>query len=183
MQYEKGQIGARWAAGDPNSDDLVYKVEIRAVGETTWKLVKDKLREKRLTWDSTAYADGRYVLRITASDLPDNPPGQELAAELVSPSFLIDNTAPEITGLTAARNGAKVSVRWKARDASSLIQQAEYSVDGGDWRLALPATRISDSAEHDYLLELDGLPPGERTIAVRVTDDYDNHSVAKVTVQ
>lgn len=183
MQYEKGQIGARWAATDPNGDEMVYKVEIRGTGEMEWKLVRDKVKEKRLAWDSTAYADGWYLLRVTASDAPDNPPGQELSGELVSAPFLIDNTAPEISGLAASRSGDKITVRWKARDASSLIQKAEYSVDGGEWLLAQPTTRLSDAAEHDYVLELSGLPAGERTIAVRVTDDYDNQAVAKAVVR
>jgi hypothetical protein len=183
MQYEKGQIGARWAANDPNGDELVFKIEIRGVQETEWKLVRDKVKERRLSWDSTAYADGWYLLRITASDGPDNPPGQELTGELVSAPFLIDNTAPEIRNLTASRSGGKAVVRWSARDAASLIQRAEYSVDGGEWMLALPTTRLSDSAEHDYALELPELAAGERTIAVRVTDDYDNQAVAKVVIR
>lgn len=183
MQYEKGQIGARWAANDPNGDELVFKVEIRGVQETEWKLVRDKVKERRLSWDSTAYADGWYLLRITASDAPDNPAGQELTGSLVSAPFLIDNSAPEIRNLTASRSGNKATVRWTARDETSLIQRAEYSVDGGEWLLVLPTTRLSDSAEHDYLLELPELAAGERTIAVRVTDDYDNQAVAKVVIR
>lgn len=183
MQYEKGQIGARWAADDPNGDELLFKVEIRGVQESEWKLIRDKLKERRLSWDSTAYADGWYLLRITASDAPDNPPGQELSGSLLSEPFLIDNSAPEIRNLTASRSGAKVTVRWNARDEASLIQRAEFSVDGGEWQLTLPTTRLSDSAEHDYLLELPELAAGERTIAVRVTDDYDNQAVAKVVIR
>ncbi len=136
-----------------------------------------------MSWDSTAFPDGEYSLRVTATDSPDNPPGQELSGLLVSPSFLIDNTPPEIIGLTAARAAGRLEVRWKARDALSSIQRAEYSLDGGDWLLAEPATKISDSVEHDYTLALEQAGPGEHTIAVRVTDDYDNQAVAKAVVQ
>jgi len=183
MQYEKGQVGVRWAADDPNDDDLIYKVEIRGLGESEWKLVKDKVKEKRLSWDSTAYADGEYLVRITASDAPDNPPGQELTSQLVSAPFLIDNTAPEIAGLTAVRSGAAIEAKWKAHDASSLIQSAEYSVDGGEWFVVQPTTRISDAPEQDYVLRLNQISAGEHTLAVRVTDDYDNQSVVKVVVR
>jgi hypothetical protein len=183
MQYEKGQAGVRWAASDANEDELVYKVEIRGVGEAGWKLLKDKVKEKRLGWDSTAYADGRYLVRVTATDSPDNPPGQELSGQLVSAPFLIDNTAPEISGLTAARSAGKLEVRWRAVDASSPIQSAECSVDGGDWLPVQPTTKISDSSAHDYVLGLGQIPAGEHTIAVRVTDDYDNHSVAKTVAR
>jgi hypothetical protein len=53
----------RWAASDPNADELIFKVELRSVGESAWKPVKDKVKEKRLSWDSTAYADGYYLVR------------------------------------------------------------------------------------------------------------------------
>jgi sugar lactone lactonase YvrE len=183
MPYEKGQTGVRWAASDPNDDELIFKVEIRGVGETAWKLVKDKVKEKRLSWDSTAYADGEYVVRVTAFDSPDNSPGQELSSQLESAPFLIDNTAPEISGLTAARSAGKLEVRWKAHDAGSQIQSAEYSLDGGEWLLAPPTTKISDAPTHDYVLVLDNVAAGEHTVAVRVSDDYDNQSVAKTVIR
>jgi len=183
LQYDKGQLGARWLAGDENGDDLLFKAEIRGVQETAWRLLKEKIKEKYLSWDSTAFSDGEYFLRVTATDLPDNPPGEELSAELVSRPFLIDNSPPRITGPAATRASGGLEVRWKAADAQSLIQRAEYSLDGGDWLVAQPTTLVSDSQEHDYVLKLDGVAPGEHTIAVRVTDDYDNQAVAQALVR
>jgi sugar lactone lactonase YvrE len=183
MQYEKGQIGARWTADDENDDTLLYKVEIRGVQESEWKLLKDKVKERYLSWDSTAFPDGEYVVRVTATDAPDNPPGQELTAQLASDSFLIDNTPPAIDGPTATRSAGKLVVRWKAKDALSSIQRAEYSIDGGEWLVAEPTTKVSDSFEHQYELALDGVAAGEHTIAVRVSDDYDNQAVAKTVVK
>ncbi len=183
MQYEKGQIGARWLASDENGDDLVFKVEIRGSQETEWHLLKDKIKERHLSWDSTAFPDGEYRIRVTASDSPDNPPGQELTAQLAGPPFLIDNSPPEIAGLTATRSGARLEARWRAKDAYSCLQEAEYSLDGGDWFVVEPTTKVSDSQQHDYVLTLTGLTPGEHTLAVRVTDDYDNQTVAKAIVR
>ncbi len=183
MQYAKGEIGTRWAASDENGDTLAFKAEIRGVAESEWKLLKDKLRERQVSWDSTAFPDGEYVLRITASDLPDNPPDQALTSTLASDPFVIDNTPPTISGLSAARSGAKLEIRWKAKDHLSILNRAEYSLNGGDWTVVQPAGQLSDSRELDYVLVLDNVSSGEKTIAVRVSDDHDNESVASIVVK
>lgn len=182
MQSAKGFVGARWLAQDPNGDPLVFTVEIRGVNETEWKLLKDKVTDKYLSWDSTAFPDGEYRIRVTASDAPGNPPAEALTARMESSPFWIDNTPPRITGLEGVRIGAKLHVKWHAADALNNIAKAEYSVDGGEWKIAPPVTRLSDSQELDYELSLDA-GPGEHTIAVRVEDDYANQSVEKVVAR
>ena len=183
MQYAKGFTGARWAASDDNGDSLIFTVEIRGVHETNWKLLKDKLRERYWSWDSTAFPDGEYRLRVTASDLPGNPPADALSTSMVGDPFLIDNTPPRIAGLAASASGGKLHATWSAADARSNIKKAEYSLDGGDWTLVAPVTGLSDSHELAYDLTLDHIAPGEHTLAVRVEDDYDNQSVEKAVVR
>jgi sugar lactone lactonase YvrE len=182
LTWSKGQIGARWLATDDNGDTLAFQIEIRGVNETGWKLLKDKIHERYYSWDSTAFPDGKYVVRVTASDAPSNPPDQALTATLQSDPFLIDNTAPEITSLRGTPSGAKIEVRFHAKDAASTIGKAEYSVNGGDWIVVEPVTRLSDSQEEDYRVMVDRTP-GETTIAVRVADEYENQSVAKAVVK
>ena len=182
MQYAKGWVGARWAASDPNGDPLVFTVEIKGVGETEWKLLKDKVNEKYISWDSTAFPDGEYRLRVTASDAPGNPPAEALTTRMESVPFWIDNTPPKITGLAASRAGNRLDVRFHAADALNNIAKAEYSLDGGEWKVAAPVTRLSDSPELDYTLSLDA-GPGEHTIAVRVQDDFDNQAVEKTVAK
>jgi sugar lactone lactonase YvrE len=183
LNYAKGYIGARWLAHDENGDTLVYKVEIRGRGENEWKLLKDKLKDKELSWDSTAFPDGEYELRVTASDAPDNPPAAALSSSLISEPFLIDNTPPQIIGLSATANGSRIDVRWRAKDARSIIDHAEYSVNGGEWLVVEPVNKLSDSPEEDYHLIIDRPSPGEQTIAVRVSDYYDNQAVEKAVVK
>jgi len=182
LNYAKGYIGARWKASDENGDTLQFKVEIRGVAETEWKPLREKSKDRFLSWDSSAFPDGDYVLRVTATDAPSNPPGQALTASAESDPFTIDNTPPRITGLRAAVNGGKIEVRWKATDLLSTIDKAEYSVNGGDWTVVEPTTRLSDSKEHDYVLNVDKVS-SEVTIAVRVADEADNSAVEKVVVR
>ena len=183
MQYSKGCIGARWTAADDNGDTLIYTVEIRGVHETQWKLLKDKVKDKYLSWDSTAFPDGEYRLRVTASDLPSNTKEDALTGQLESDVFIIDNTPPRITSLIATRSGSRLQVRWHAADARSTITKAEYSLDGGEWAVVDPVTKLSDSRELDYDLALSDVAPGEHTIAVRVEDDYENQAAEKAIVR
>jgi outer membrane protein assembly factor BamB len=178
LTWAKGNIGARWLAEDDNDDTLEYKVEIRGSNETAWKVVRDKVREEYLSWDSTAFADGRYVLRVTASDAPSNPPDQALTSAGESDPFLIDNTPPEVT----CCNVSGSSLEFHAKDALTTLDKAEYSVNGGNWMVVEPTTRLTDSPEHDYRVTLPTRPPGEVTVAVRVEDAYGNQAVAKTVL-
>jgi sugar lactone lactonase YvrE len=182
MQLAKGHVGARWLASDPNGDSLIYTVEIRGAGETEWKLLKDRVAEKYISWDSTAFPDGEYHLRITASDAPGNPPTEALTARMESDAFWIDNTPPKISDLAATRAAGKLEVRWHAADALNHITKAEYSLDGGEWTAVAPVTKLSDSLELDYDLTVDA-GPGEHTIAVRLQDEYENLAADKVVVR
>ena len=187
MSWTKGFIGVRWLASDDNGDALIYKAEIRGVNETAWKPLRDKIQENYLSWDSTAFPDGKYVVRITASDSPSNPPDQALSSSRETDPFLIDNTPPVISGLsgTAAPGtaaGGKIEVRFHAKDALSTLGKAEYSINGGDWTVVEPTTRLSDSTELDYRVTVDR-GAGEATIAVRVSDEFENQAVAKTVVK
>lgn len=180
MNYEKSWLGVRWRAVDPNNDGLEARIEIRGEGEREWKLLKDELRESRYSWDTTGFADGRYRLRVTLSDKPDNYPGRELTAQAESEDFLIDNTPPEILDLSARTEGGKILVRFRVRDALSALQYAEVSVNGGAWVDAEPTTGITDSLQHDYEMALPRPAGTEFVIAVRAADERDNVAVRKV---
>ena len=183
MSYAKGTGGARWLAADDNGDELTYKVEIKGAAENTWKLIKERVKEKQINFDLTTYPDGEYLLRVTASDQPGNPPAQALETAAQSSSFLIDNTPPVIEDLSAQPAGGRVQLRFKAKDALNWISKAEYSINGVEWLTLEPSTKLSDSRELTYDLLFDRPQPGELTIAVRVSDEFDNQATAKIVVR
>jgi hypothetical protein len=181
MTWAKGQAGVRWLASDDNGDTLQFKVEIRGVNETQWKLVRDKIRERYLSWDSTAFPDGKYVVRVTASDEPSNPPDQALTSSRESDPFTIDNTPPEVTCCIITGSGT-LTAQFRAKDALSTLSKAEYSLNGGDWIVVEPTTRLTDSNEHEYRISLPR-SQGETTLAVRVSDEFENQAVAKTVLK
>jgi outer membrane protein assembly factor BamB len=183
LTYTRGMIGARWLASDENGDTLEFAIEIKGENEQTWKPLKDKLKDRYYSYDATAFGDGKYVVRITATDAPSNPLNQGLTAQATSAPFLIDNTAPAIRELTATPEANKLNLRFKATDALSVVAKAEISINGGDWKLIDPTVRLADSKDLEFQLALDRPTPGESTIAVRVTDEFDNQSVDKITIR
>jgi sugar lactone lactonase YvrE len=191
---QKGAQSVLWTAHDENEDDLRYSVLYRAENEKEWKLLKDKLTEKFYTWDATSLPDGAYYLRIVASDAPSNPTADALTTSRESERFVIDNTPPAIERLESSVVAAPrkedsnashrtAALTFVARDSTSSIDRAQYSIDGGDWVIVAPIGGVSDSLEERYEFTLpDPLSPGEHSIAVRAYDHFENVGSAKIIV-
>jgi hypothetical protein len=180
---QKGYQSVLWTADDANDDQLEFAIYFRGENETAWKPLKDKLDTRFYSWDTTSMPDGAYYLKIVASDAPSNPAGEGLSSERVSERFIVDNTPPAIAQLTAEPSGAGVRVRFQAGAPASFIARAQYSLDAGDWTLVFPEGGLSDAARETYDFPLQKLSPGEHTITVRVYDQFENVSSAKVTVR
>ncbi|MCC6262877.1 MAG: hypothetical protein IT169_04800 [Bryobacterales bacterium] len=181
MNYSKGYVGIRWTAEDANGDDLSYALEIRSAGTSNWlQLVKD-LEEPQYTWDSNAWPDGRYEVRITVSDRKSNVPEEALEGTATTDFFTIDNTKPRVEALAAKRVGSGVEVTWSAIDERSPVRKAYYSVNGGDWIRIEPQTGLSDASSLRYSLRVPEAEaaPGN-VVAVRVADEFDNEAVASI---
>ncbi|HUJ40411.1 MAG TPA: hypothetical protein VLW54_07685 [Candidatus Acidoferrales bacterium] len=176
---QRGWQSVLWGAHDENDDDLSFSVFYRGEHETEWKLLKDKIDARFYSWDTTTMPDGAYYLKIVASDLPSNPPDEALSSERVSDRFVVDNAPPDILNLRVAAKGASAEAAFEATDSASMLSRAEWSLDGGDWKQVLPAGRLSDARQESYRIALIGLPAGEHTLAVRVTDEFDNQTAAK----
>ena len=184
---DKSYQSVLWSAHDDNDDELRFAVYFRGENEHDWKLLKDKLEQKYYAWDTTSMPDGAYYLKIVATDAPSNPPGQAITTERESERFEVDNTPPVIEDLRVGPPSGKMSgghpVSFSARDAATSIERAQYSLDGGEWILALSETGLSDSPLERFHTGLPPLSPGEHTLAVRAYDRFDNVGTAKITFQ
>lgn len=187
---EKGYQSVLWSAHDDNDDDLHYSIYFRGENEHAWKLLKDRLDQKFYSWDSTTLPDGAYYLKIIATDAPSNPPALSLKTQRESERFEVDNTPPAVEHLKVAQgtfqSGPNVvvisnTISFTARDSSSSIDRAQYSVDGDDWTLLAPIGNVSDAPSENYEFTLGSLTPGEHTIAVRAYDHFENVGSAKTT--
>jgi len=192
---DKGYQSVLWNAHDENDDELRFSVYFRGENETDWKLLKEKLEQKFYSWDSTAMPDGAYYLKIVATDAASNSPALALTTERESERFVVDNTPPVVDGLKAELGSTQASsvivhtatVHFVARDATSSIERAQYSVDGGDWVIVMPQNGISDAPEERYEFSItlpgNSAARSEHTIAVRAYDRFENVGSAKTTVR
>ena len=179
---EPGMMTAAWTADDDNHDDLLFRVELRALdgpgAKDGWRVVADDLEHAFHSFDSRALPDGRYQVRVTASDRPSNPPDQALVDAFPSEPFTVDNAPPVLRSVTAEPVAGGVRVTAVARDAVSPLAAAEVSLDGGPW-LMLPAKDgLTDARDETFTVvlgRLDGpggakLTKGPHTVRVRVRD-------------
>ena len=190
-QRDRTGITARWSAHDDNGDDLMFTLYYRGAGEQTWRLLKDKISDRFYSFDAAVVPDGEYTLKVVASDAPVHVEGESRMGERVSASFVVDTTPP-VPGVLQAKLEAgtpeRIHATFEARDATSPIAHAEYSVDAGPWQYLEPVGRLSDSPAERYdftatLLAEASAKAAEHVIAVRVYDRYENMATSKTVVR
>jgi len=177
--YQHGLRTFSWQAGDPNDDPLLFDVEYRAVGDERWRPLRADLVEPVFAWDTATVPNGRYVVRVVASDSPGNPPALALTGSKNSASFEVDNAPPALTASLDPRGRIRVLVR----DDASPVRKLELSTDAGRWEEVHPADGIADSLEESYEIALPAArSAGPRIVVLRATDSLGNVATARVDV-
>jgi outer membrane protein assembly factor BamB len=170
--FQKGLQTLAWRAEDADGDRLAYALHYRREGETEWVDLRAGLLDTIFVWDTTTVPDGRYIVRVSASDELANPDGRALVGTAESGPIDVDNTPPTLT-VSAATTPQGVTLTIRADDAGSPIQKVEYSVAGGTWRLAQAADGLADARSEQFTVVL---PAGTdlRRVSIRATDVQQN---------
>lgn len=164
-----------YKATDENEDKLIYKLDFRKVGRTNWIQIKDKIETDNFEWDSKTVEDGRYEIRVTASDERSNSLATRLLGSRISEPVVVDNTGPKIRKYSIEKTGRTATVKLDVADDLSVISRLEYTVDSNtEWKGALPEDGVCDTTEENFTIAVDDLEPGEHVLAVRVADDVGN---------
>jgi outer membrane protein assembly factor BamB len=181
--FEAGARTITWQAVDPNDDDMNYDVQYRALDEKNWKTVRHGIDEDFVTFDGAALPDGTYLVRVVATDAPSNPAGQSLTAEKTTQPFDVDNTPPRIERLKAMVEKGTLKVTFAASDAFSVVREAAYSINAGEWAPARPEDGLSDSTNEAYEVEVPTPQSGECSIVVRAVDAAGNTGAGRTVVE
>jgi hypothetical protein len=183
-----------------DGDDLSYDLYLRSDGERVWRPLKKSLTDKVYSFDAASFPDDGYQIRVVASDAPSHTPGDVLTGEMISGRFELDTTPPVISALKASApvpgdckaspcpHTLNIPLTFEAKDSTSVLSHAEYSIDGGPWQYIEPVGGLSDSKEEHYYVvaplqgDTEASPEVEHLIVVRVYDRHENMATAKVVV-
>lgn len=166
--FQRGLRTLQWKAEDADLNRLMYALHYRREGETVWRPLRDALTTPLYVWDTTAVADGRYFVRITASDELSNTADRALTGQRESDPVDVDNTPPVIT-LTVT--GLQVDIL--VTDGYSGVHRVDYALGGAGWQELRPVDGLADSREERYTLTLPSADAAA-TLVIRATDVMQN---------
>ena len=180
--WARGMRTLSWRGIDPNADPLRYKAFVRAEPEGDWIEIGKDLEVSVLTWNTNTLGNGRYRIKVSASDTEGNAVGEGLTTEAVSEPFSIDNTPPEVSTLEAKSEAGGVSVSGAAADGEGWLQRLDLSTDDGPWHSLAPEGGISDAPHLTFRTLLKDLTPGPHLVSVRAVDAAGNAATRALRV-
>lgn len=174
-------IKVSWKVDNQDNDTLRYRLNFRREGQGLWRdLLRDGeiLTKSEYDWDTVALPEGKYRLRVEASDEPANPPESVQRHALESGPVLVDNSPPVIRELTLTGR------RLKARVVDGLgpIARVEMAVDGRpEWRTLGARDGVFDTADEAIDVDVASLvPPGAHIVLLRAYDAAGNFAVREI---
>jgi len=172
-----------WKATDPNGDDLAYNLYVRKEGETAWTPIAVGLPNALYTWDTSGWPDGRYEVRLEATDEDENPPGQGLTDEAIAAPVVLDRTPPAFPSLESKLVDGVIVLTGHAAVRSLYVARVDVGLDDQPaWYPAAADDGVWDDLDEGFTLRLSGVPAGEHLVRVRATDALGNSAVTTRTV-
>lgn len=173
--FRKGFRTVTWRAHDENGDSLRYSLYFRSLGSSSWLRLRDNMDETAINFDTSQFPDGRYELRLVATDANDNPE-TPLTDTKEGVEFQVDNTPPVIN---VTKDGDDVVIH--VTDSASTIGKVEYSIDAQKWIRLTPVDGLNDSGDETYRLKRTDV--AGKYVIVRAVDSFFNVITGSVTVR
>ncbi|HXK17992.1 MAG TPA: fibronectin type III domain-containing protein, partial [Polyangiaceae bacterium] len=177
-------LNLTWKVDNPDKDELRYRLQYRLLGTNDWfDLLKpgEKLTKENYSWETSDLPEGRYRVRVTASDEISNPPDRVTKDVRESGVVLVDNTPPSIDALAATGT----HIKGIAQDGVGPIARIEVSVAGSDeWFPFFPADGIFDEQREELDIDVKNIAKTlPALMSVRVYDKANNFVVRSVLVK
>jgi hypothetical protein len=169
------KVSIKWSVDNPDNDKMLYRLFYRREGDKAWFSMlpaDDELTATSYTWDTSGLPEGRYRVRVDASDELANPPERVTRHSLESRVAVIDNTAPSITALALTGN----KLTGTAVDEVGPIARLEFALVGKkSWYPIFPKDGVFDDATEAFEVDVAALvPDGPHLVVVRAYDANNN---------
>jgi len=169
------KLKLEWTATDPNKDPMLFTLEYQFAGTDAWLPLAEDLKQNRHEWQTLYVPDGRYTVRVTATDAPGNPPNMTKTAHRSSDPILVDNSSPQVQIAQPKATGSSISIALKVQDALSTIRAVAFQIDGEDnWQVVLPDDLIYDSTTEAVTIIIPDLESGRHAVSIRAMDSRGN---------
>ncbi len=164
-------VSISWSVENPDNDTLRYRLYYKRVGSDTWFSMLEphvKHTSTSFTWDTEGLPEGKYFVRVDATDELSNPPGKVTKHSNTSRAIIVDNTPPAISNLVL--NGNRL--QGTATDAVGPIVSLEFSLVGEKtWYPIFPKDNVFDDAEETFDVDVSQqVPSGPHLVVVRAYD-------------
>ncbi len=170
-----GEFKINYKAKDDNKDKLIYRIDFRKAGRAGWIKIEDKIEAVSFEWNGKTVEDGRYEIRVTASDERSNTVATKSTGSRISEQVVVDNTGPVIKKYSVESTGRTVTLELQVSDELSAIGKLSYAVDSNDeWTAVVPDDLIYDTTEENFNIVIEDLEASEHVIAVKISDDVGN---------
>src|SRR5690606_13904562 len=151
------EIELSWKVDNPDKDELRYRLWYSPLETGQWfpMLEPNQVWTKSsYTWDTSDLPEGKYRIRVEASDELSNAPARVKRHQLESHVIVVDNTAPVIERVTVAGRRATVRVT----DGVGPIARLEVAVAGTDlWWPFEPVDGVYDDPTETFALDISGI--------------------------
>ncbi len=180
----EAKVSLKWKVDNPDEDEMRYLVRYRLIGTNDWF---DMLKPGEIhtsesySWDTADLPEGRYRVRVVATDELANPPDRVKTHELESGVVLVDNTAPTVEQLRVTGR----RVQGVALDGIGPIQRIEVSLAGSDtWLPFFPSDGIFDEQREEFDFDVSALSArGPALLTLRVYDSAKNSVVRSLSLK
>jgi hypothetical protein len=135
-------------------------------------------------FDTLHLQEGTWFTRLVATEAAPRPPGERLSVTFETDDLVVDHTPPVIEEASMRREGGKLIVTLRGRDALSLLDSAEFTFNNGAHEIVeQPADGILDGNEETFVLEiaLDRLS-GATSVEVTLYDASGNGATRRLSL-
>ncbi len=179
------QTGAQivyWTVADPDGDTLAYTFSIRPEKSETWTDLAIDSADNYLQFDTGAFPECLYLTRLIVSEQAPRPVSQRLTYTFETDNLLIDRTPPAIIASNVQRSDGKLLVSVEGRDALSLLEGAEYTLNNGEHEVVThPADGILDGKQERFIAEIpEARAAGATSVEIVLYDQSGNSSSVRL---